>query len=371
MHSRPTRPAHIHTTIAAIALLGGPGGVVRAQDAGGVQTAADVPQHFCEVDLRLSGMMADVLSNALVLGLHLPEGDVRAFLREAKERAGTGDELLLATAARFNLLEGDLRAQVARFEHVNCDIPGWTPIGHDTDDAGGPVGLGVETPAEAWTFARNVTLHVVLHEMGHALVREFDLPVLGNEETMADAFATHILVMHMPDRAPDVLAARVTSLMIEAREQPMADWTGEHDHDGRRAFQIAALAVAADRERYAHVAAIAGLSPDDIADAADYGSEIHRSWRRILEPYWMPEGHESSEARVRVEPGSPVVAQVCDGLAEEVERALRRFDWHSRVSVDFVDGQGGAAWSRSTRTITVHAGYMHRFLTQGTPVAPE
>ena len=42
---------------------------------------------------------------------------------------------------------------------------------------------------EAYDFARNVTVAVVLHELGHALIREFDLPVLGNEVTVADAFA--------------------------------------------------------------------------------------------------------------------------------------------------------------------------------------
>jgi hypothetical protein len=31
-------------------------------------------------------------------------------------------------------------------------------------------------------FAADVTLHVVLHELGHAVIRKFDLMVLGNEE---------------------------------------------------------------------------------------------------------------------------------------------------------------------------------------------
>jgi hypothetical protein len=45
----------------------------------------------------------------------------------------------------------------------------------------------------------------MVHELGHALIREFDLPILGNEETMADAFATHYLTTHLPDRAVDAI----------------------------------------------------------------------------------------------------------------------------------------------------------------------
>jgi hypothetical protein len=118
----------------------------------------------------------------------------------------------------------------------------------------------------------------VLHELGHAVIREFDLMVLGNEETMADAFATHLLTEHFPEHAVRAISARVKSLMIEADEVPRDQWTvrGEHDHDARRAYQIAALAIAADKKKYAGVAEIVGMSEENIKKACDYGSDIHR-----------------------------------------------------------------------------------------------
>src|SRR5690606_28871599 len=141
-----------------------------------------------------------------------------------EQRYATGPELLRATAAHFGIGEAVLSAEVQRFEHCNCDH-----------------GSGDGAPAAVTQFARAVTLHVVLHELGHALVREFDLPVLGNEETVADAFATCYLTTYLPDRAVDVLSARVTSLMIEAEDAAAIDWSGEHEPDARRAFRIAAL----------------------------------------------------------------------------------------------------------------------------------
>jgi hypothetical protein len=168
--------------------------------------------------------------------------------------------------------------------------------------------------------------------------------------------------------------------LIEARESPGADWSGEHDHDGHRANQIAALAVAADAVKYKPVAAIVGMSEDGTKKAQDYGSEIHRSWRRVLAPLWMPEGVASAEARVDYDDGSAFLIRLCEGgLAREVENAIKRFDWHSTVTVRFVDGDGKAGWSRGERTITVNSAYVRRFIRQGSrvvatgpnPVAPK
>jgi hypothetical protein len=322
--------------------------------------APPAAEQACAIDLRLPGMMKDIVSNVLLRSAHRPEAEVREFLEGAEKRYPTGDDLMRAAARHFKIDESKMAAEVERFRHVNCDHP----------QAGGDPGLlpggGRAAAVELSPFARDVALHVILHELGHALIREFDLPILGNEETMADAFATHYLTTHLPDRALDVLRARTTSLMIEAGAVPRAQWpiSGEHDNDGRRAFQIAALAVAADRARYDPVAKAAGMSADDVREARDYGAEIHRSWRRMLAPLMMPDGARSSEARVVCEPGS-IGGGGAEGLIGELEATVARFDWHSQVTIRFTAGDGGASWSRNGRTITVHSEYLRRFIEQG------
>jgi hypothetical protein len=158
--------------------------------------------------------------------------------------------------------------------------------------------------------------------------------------------------------------------MHEAGEVPRAEWPvrGEHDSDARRAFQIAALAVAADPATYGAVADLVGMSAEDRKRAADYGAEIHRSWRRVLQPLCMPAGVASGEARVVCDGGGTVQALRACGLPDELEAIVRRFDWHSQVTILFTDGDGGAGWSRSKRTVTVHGGYVRRFVAQGTAI---
>jgi len=316
----------------------------------------------CKVDLRRAGTVADIVSNVLLRVEGKPEKDVAAFRDGAATKFRTGDEVIAAAAKEFGVDAGALARQVEVWKHVNCEhapVPGYqVPDGYVAQERKVPVSA----------FAADVVLHVVLHELGHGVIREFGVPVLGNEETMADAFATHYLVEHMPERALGALKARVRSLMIEAGEVPVEKWTvrGEHDNDARRAYQIAALAVAADRERYAGVAAIVGMSEGDIRNAVDYGGELRRSWRRVLAPLWMPDGEESSEAAVVYDNTDPFLVSLCEGgLASDVEAALRRFDWHSQVTIRFIEGSGRAGWNRSARAVTVHSAYVERFVAQG------
>lgn len=321
----------------------------------------------CKVDLQNAGKMKDVISNVLLRVEHKPESEVKAFLKDAHRDFATGDDLLKAAAEHFKIDQKRLALLVEYWRHINCKhaaIPGYAAPDAQreatTDETLSPV------PVSA--FAADVTLHVVLHELGHAVIREFDLMVLGNEETMADAFATHLLTEHFPEHAVNAISARVKSLMIEAHEVPRDQWTirGEHDNDARRAYQIAALAIAADKEKYASLAEAVGMSERDIDKACDYGSDIHRAWRRTLCPLMMPPGKISKEARFRADESMrEFVDAGMPSLATTIESALQQIDWHSQVTVEFVGGSGGAAWSRSKRTVTVNGEYLQRFINQG------
>ena len=322
---------------------------------------------MCNKDLRLPGVMSDIVSNVLLRAEMKPEADVRAFKKEAVKKYATGEDLRRAAADHFKVDQKRFEELVEHWRHINCKhapIPGYAVPDAILD------GATAETLSQVpfCAFAADVTLHVVLHELGHAVIREFDLMVLGNEETMADAFATHLLTEHFPERAHAAITARVTSLMIEANEVPRDQWTirGEHDNDARRAYQIAALAIAADSQKYASIAEIVGMSERDISKACDYGADIHRAWRRTLAPLMMPAGKHSTEARFRADEATRAFVEAGKpSLLSTIESAIQRIDWHSQVTVDFVGGEGGAAWNRSARTIKVSGEYLRRFIAQG------
>ena len=108
----------------------------------------------------------------------------------------------------------------------------------------------------------------------------------------------------------------------------------------------------------------------DVRNARDYGGEIHRSWRRTLKPLWMPAGMKSKEVRIAVDPKSIFAESLRNGKTlASLDNLIRSFDWHSQVSIRFAEGEGGAGWSRSSRTITVHDEYLDRFNRQGKEAA--
>jgi len=78
------------------------------------------PPPACPLDLTKPGQMSDIVSNALRRGLQKPEAEVRAFLQGAEKRYATGDALLAASAAQFQVDEQVLREQVEKFRHCNC-----------------------------------------------------------------------------------------------------------------------------------------------------------------------------------------------------------------------------------------------------------
>lgn len=320
----------------------------------------------CTMDLTKPGKMSDIVSNVLLRHEKIDSDLVKPFLEKARKQFATGDELLKAAAAHFKLDEKTFASNIERYKHINCKHP--VDPGYVIPDPVMDAARGEELSTLANSaFAANVTLHVVLHELGHAVVREFDLPVLGNEETMADAFATHILVEHLPERALAAIKARVQSLMIEAQELPRERWSvrGEHDHDARRAYQIVALAIAADAAKYDELAELIGMSPREKNRAKDYGSDIHRAWRRVLTPLMMPHGRVSREMRILVDDSMREFVDFGEyNLLSSIEKAVGMIDWHSQVTIDFVKGKGGASWNRSMRTITVHGEYVRRFIGQ-------
>ena len=143
-------------------------GIAHAQDG----AAPRHPEQACAVNLQLPGMMKDIVSSVLLQRANRPEAEVHEFLENAEKRYATGPELMRAAAHHFNIDAARMAADVESFRHINCS--------HDANDSahaaeqGGEGEMDAAPALELSEFARNVAVHVILHELGHALVREFD-----------------------------------------------------------------------------------------------------------------------------------------------------------------------------------------------------
>ena len=151
------------------------------------------------------------------------------------------------------------------------------------------------------THAQDLFFRTVTHEMGHALIREFDLPFLTSEEMIANDFATVFMGHCMPDRAIDVTRA---FFQFEFYDNDQEGLYSDYLNGGRRAARAVCLLFGMDSDRCGAIAGEVGLDGDDAGRCADSAPEIARSWRRILTPLMRPDDARITETGVIAAPDS-------------------------------------------------------------------
>jgi len=207
----------------------------------------------------------------------------------------------------------------------------------------------------------NLFLHIVAHEVGHAFIREFDLPITASEEAMADAFAVVALHAVQPERVADIVADRVAAHLEDDDD---VDAFSEYPPAAQRAGSALCLTLALDPEQYAGLADRFGLQGERATRCLDYSAEIVRGWRRTIAPYRMPEGARVTETAFQMADDVRIDGRPDDGAISDAMTMLAGIDWHSLITLVLERCDGGANWSRNGRTITVCDDYLVRIAAQ-------
>ena len=158
-------------------------------------------------------------------------------------------------------------------------------------------------------FVLGNIVFVLFHEVGHALVSEFELPVLGREEDAVDRFATFLLT---PEGDEDEEADPSTILIdamrgwfaaSEPTELGEIEWWGEHGPDQQRAYQIACLLYGADPKKFGQMAKEVKL-PEERKESCPAEAESNSgSWMKVAAPHVLDDGERPGK-RVAVSYGS-------------------------------------------------------------------
>ena len=220
-------------------------------------------------------------------------------------------------------------------------------------------------PAQAQStisdYTENVLTHVVLHELAHALIREFDLPVLTNEEVMADTFATAYIVQNMPDRSLAIITDRARAFEAEMDEETVF---AEHPDDVWRAGLMICLAFGLNTETFETFARDSGMTGAEAAGCRNSASEIGRAWRRLLAPLKIPADARVTEFQRQIGEGPWKEAVLNGNLVDTLRPIFVSFDWHSLITLQFDNCDTGATWFRNGRTILICDDLVARFEAQ-------
>lgn len=198
--------------------------------------------------------------------------------------------------------------------------------------AGTPAGETTPAGSPAGDFLVGNLAFVLLHEFGHAVIREFDVPLLGLEEDSADTIAAVALID--TDRDHPGAEPRLTSLLamaalgnllawrtgIEQSSQDLAVWS-QHSLSVRRFARLACLLYGSDVRRFQWVADAAKM-PDIRADWCEDEFALARhgaDW--LIRTYGTPGGTEP-HGRIRIVYREPKTAAQAEALRIVRERRV-------------------------------------------------
>ena len=128
-------------------------------------------------------------------------------------------------------------------------------------------------------------LFILFHELGHALVDNYDLPITGKEEDAVDQFST-IILLHMDETGDESLYAIESWFLTKSQKTDELKFWSKHSIVQQRLYNIMCMVYGENPDDNQHLIAN-GLLPDSRLD--ECVNEYHtilKSWDSLLAPYW-------------------------------------------------------------------------------------
>ncbi|MGB1256513.1 MAG: DUF4344 domain-containing metallopeptidase [Thiolinea sp.] len=144
-----------------------------------------------------------------------------------------------------------------------------------------------ETGVSIEDATMDVLMHTLFHELAHALINMYDLPVLGKEEDAADGLATVLLIRFFEDgQELAISAADLFDLESEdSDELSDADFWDEHSLDAQRYYATLCHVYGSDPEQYGKLLADNGFPADRAELCVEEYVNLADSWFLLLEPH--------------------------------------------------------------------------------------
>lgn len=131
----------------------------------------------------------------------------------------------------------------------------------------------------------NATTFIFFHEVGHALIDAYDLPVTGREEDAVDQLSVLVLADGSEEGDQTVLdAARSFSRATDAELDELA-FADEHSLDRQRFYNIICLLYGQNQEKFASLVNDGTLPEGRAERCGDEYARARKAWDSLLAPY--------------------------------------------------------------------------------------
>jgi hypothetical protein len=131
-----------------------------------------------------------------------------------------------------------------------------------------------------------VNSFIFAHEFGHALIANYELPVLGKEEDAADAIST-IVLLTVPHGAEYAASAAAFWATFSGRQEPPAivEYADTHSLDLQRAFDILCWIAGSSEKSFQEVAALEALPQSRLDTCPGEYELLAKSFKAEVQPH--------------------------------------------------------------------------------------
>lgn len=138
-------------------------------------------------------------------------------------------------------------------------------------------------------FIAGNMIFATVHEVGHMVITELGLPVLGREEDAADSYAVTTMLKVGDNLSDNILIQSARGWFMSdarAKKQKAAMlFYDEHGLDRQRAYNIVCLMVGSDPERFSKAADITKMPEERQGTCQGDFSNASWSWDKALAPH--------------------------------------------------------------------------------------
>ncbi|HMA73060.1 MAG TPA: DUF4344 domain-containing metallopeptidase [Xanthobacteraceae bacterium] len=213
-------------------------------------------------------------------------------------------------------------------------------------------------------FVVGNTLFILLHEIGHVIMNDMNVPVLGREEDQADTFSAITMLKIGTSFSQRVLAnASQGWFLNERRDQQTGAkplYYDEHNLSPQRAYQIVCLMVGSDPAKFKNLADEAKMPESRQQSCKRDYTKASRSWETVLRP--ARRTPDQPETKINVVYGEAqgdleIFARSFRAiriLETVAERSASEYAWPAPFTMQMLSCSGpNATWNDETRTLTV------------------
>jgi hypothetical protein len=212
-------------------------------------------------------------------------------------------------------------------------------------------------------FVVGNTMFVMAHEMGHALIGQMNMPVLGREEDAADSFAIVTALKMGTGLSERVLIEAAKGWVLaskrDTKQGNALSFYDEHGLDLQRAYNAVCFMFGSDPEKYKALAADTKLPEKRQSSCVVDWQNTAWSWEEMLKPHLRSADKPKVAIKVEHQEDEKYAMQIQIlrqmGLLEAFAvHAADRYVWPNPFSIVARScGEPNATWKNGARTLTL------------------